>query len=495
MKNIINIVNFIRGCEPRLTVDLLEPVLHQIELSEKFSLPTTFLFQYDSLIKEEFTNLFKDLDDKYEYGCWIEFNKPLIEKAGFPWKGVPEYDWDWHTNVGFTPGYTIPERKILVDIQFDKFKEIFGFYPKSIGSWVLDAWTINYCKEKYCIDACIICKDQYGTDGYTLWGGYYNQAYYPSKNNSYLPAQNRDCQIDVPVFRMLGSDPMYQYDCFMEKRDVDVISLEPVYGCAGSDEGWVNYFFETMYKNDALGFAYAQAGQENSFGWEKMAHGYELQMKLIDKYRKEGILSVEKLSDSGRWFKENFETTPVTTIRVPVDFENRGNKVYWYDSKYYRLNLKLRLGSLIVRDIHKFDENYAEFCKDTNIDSHECKYNALPLYDKVFAFVNKSFSEFIIKSPDMTESVYEIDRENNTQTIKKDDFLLVCYENRIEISDKSGVEIKITNPMYVYEANDSELKCFYEGYEYGVKLKGAKVDYKDKVLTIKSDSKLSLIFK
>ena len=29
-----------------------------------------------------------------------------------------------------------------------------------------------------------------GTDGYTLWGGYWNQAYYPSRLNSYMPAQH-----------------------------------------------------------------------------------------------------------------------------------------------------------------------------------------------------------------------------------------------------------------------------------------------------------------
>ena len=53
MKNIINIVNFIRGCEPRRPMDLVEPIVKQIELAEKYNLPTTFLFQYDALILPE----------------------------------------------------------------------------------------------------------------------------------------------------------------------------------------------------------------------------------------------------------------------------------------------------------------------------------------------------------------------------------------------------------------------------------------------------------
>lgn len=84
------------------------------------------------------------------------------------------------------------------------------------------------------------CKDQYGTDGYTLWGGYWNQAYYPSRLNGYMPAQTQEGQIPVPVFRMLGSDPIYQYDTGLGHSIQGVITLEPVYGDAGgSENGYV----------------------------------------------------------------------------------------------------------------------------------------------------------------------------------------------------------------------------------------------------------------
>ena len=74
------------------------------------------------------------------------------------------------------------------------FKRIFGFYPKSAGSWFIDAHTLNYLSQKYGIIASCNCKDQIGTDGYTMWGGYWNQAYYPSINNAYMPAQNPENQ-------------------------------------------------------------------------------------------------------------------------------------------------------------------------------------------------------------------------------------------------------------------------------------------------------------
>ena len=44
--------------------------------------------------------------------------------------------------------------------------------------------------EKYSSDAFIICREQWGMDGYTLWGNSYSGAYYPSKNNMQTPTQN-----------------------------------------------------------------------------------------------------------------------------------------------------------------------------------------------------------------------------------------------------------------------------------------------------------------
>ena len=49
-KQVVNIINFIRGVEPRLTVNLVEPVENQLVVMEKHGLTGTFLFRYDALI-------------------------------------------------------------------------------------------------------------------------------------------------------------------------------------------------------------------------------------------------------------------------------------------------------------------------------------------------------------------------------------------------------------------------------------------------------------
>lgn len=487
MKNILHIVNFIRGCEPRLEVDLILPVKKQIEISEKYNFPTTFLLQYDALIKPEFIDMLINLDDKYEIGAWLEFNKPLTEKAGIPWKGREGWDWDYHTNVAFTPGYTVEDRKKLIDITFNDFKEVFGFYPKSIGAWVIDAFTLNYVKETYGVVACCICKDQWGTDGYTLWGGYYNGAYYPSKFNSYLPAQTIENQMQIPVFRMLGSDPIYQYEASSDEENRQgVVTLEPVYGCSGSNDDWVDWFFETNFKNKALSFAYTQMGQENSFGWPAMEHGYTYQAEVADKYRKEGILSIEKMSETGKWYIDNYKTTPPATITAFNDWGNKGNKCAWYYSKNYRINIDVKNNKLTIRDIHLFDDKYEEFCLNSNIDTHDCKYNALPIYDRFLSELNKSKSLFNINAGDFTKIESKIDENTNTMEITNGNFSLICKEDKIIFKSDNKIEINITNSDYIKDVKGNTIICKYEDYEYKISIENAVITKENNDINIVS---------
>ena len=53
MKNVINIVNFIRGWDKRVDFDLKESVAEQARLAEEYNLPVTFLYQYDAMVQPE----------------------------------------------------------------------------------------------------------------------------------------------------------------------------------------------------------------------------------------------------------------------------------------------------------------------------------------------------------------------------------------------------------------------------------------------------------
>jgi hypothetical protein len=379
VNGIVNIINFIRGVEPRNPgLDLVLPVQKQLEVTSELGLPATWLLQYDALIDDRFISVLRKALAGHEIGAWLEIPEPLVRAAGLIWRG--RFPWDWECQVDFTISYTPTERERLCDAYMSRFHETFGRYPSSIGSWVLDAHTIAYLREKYGIVAACICKDQRGTDGYTLWGGYYNQAYYPSRKNMYMPAQHIRDQISVPVFRMLGSDPIYQYSAGEPGQPQSVVSLEPVYPEGGGNPDWVRWFFKENFERPSLSFGYAQAGQENSFGWQAMSAGFTDQCHLMLDYRKRG-LRVETLSESGRWFQGHYNETPASAITALDDWQGKGRASVWYCSKAYRVNLFQDAEKLYLRDVHWFNEQYAEPHLIEPCRTSSCRFDTLPVFD------------------------------------------------------------------------------------------------------------------
>lgn len=450
---IINIINFIRQTDYRIENSdslLYQAVKEQLKLINRYNLPATFLLQYDALIKPEYQQLLKSqLNQQSEIGGWFEITQPQVEDAGLKWRG--EHSWVSHANIAFSTGYTKDEREKLVDVYMEKFKEIFGEYPKSMGSWYIDAHTLNYMYEKYGIIASCNCKDQVGTDGYTLWGGYWNQAYYPSKLNGYMPAQSQEQQISVPVFRMLGSDPIYQYDDGLGNDRQGVISLEPVYTQAGKNKAWVHYFFNSIVDQPCLAFNYAQAGQENSFTWDAMKDGLEMQIPIIDSLQRTQKIQVLTLAETGKWFKDKFSTTPATAVTVLNDIRNENNKTVWFNSRYYRANLLWKNQNFSFRDIHLFDERFKSQYVDKAGESSQFFFYTLPMVDgymwstpedragmqivqhissgekKVIQFNSPTITEPDIKTLEVTCT----DEENHSfkMTFTESDFEITCDTN------------------------------------------------------------------
>ena len=162
---IVNIVNFIRQLEPRnYNPPRTEEVLYQTTLEEANSLKShhligTYLIQYDALLNPKYQKLLKEeMARGCEVGAWWEITQPHVEAAGMTWRG--RFPWDWCANVGFTTGYTTGEREILVDVYMKRFKEVFGKYPTSVGSWFIDAHTLAFMHDKYHIVAACNCRDQ-----------------------------------------------------------------------------------------------------------------------------------------------------------------------------------------------------------------------------------------------------------------------------------------------------------------------------------------------
>lgn len=485
-RQIVNIVNFIRAVEPRGPVDLVAPVKEQIRLMTELGLRGTFLLQYDALLLPEYVELMKALDpDQFEIGVWFEVVQPLVEKAGYEWTG--RYPWDWHVHCGFSMGYTKQQRERLIDILYDEFHTTFGYYPKVFGSWLFDTATVRYVSDRYGVDALCNCKEQFGTDGYTLWGGYYGQGYYPSRTNAFMPAQTAEEQLPAPLFRMLGSDPVYQFDFGLDlENGADacqrVITLEPVYldEGGGGDPAWVDWFLKENYNGDCLSFGYAQAGQENSFGWPDMKDGLTYQFRQFAKLQREGKLIVEPLGDTGRWFKQTYASTPASAITAHSAYDDPEKNSIWYSSKFYRVNLYCSHGVLRIRDLHVFDEKLPDPFEDAVCPGNAASYETLPVADGnrhsgngLLGGLHLTYDDGSV--PLCTGMLFE-DLDNGSAKVCYGPVEIMLFERGIEIhADRAFVlENRIaSNATHVPEVvacGETALELRYGGKEYSVSL-------------------------
>lgn len=385
--NIVTIMNFIRGYDPRNpNKDMFEAPFHQNELIKKYGFPNTFLLQYDAIIDPKFSTFFlNEKDENMELGVWIEVVRPLVEAVGIEWRGRPGYDWDWYVNPGFLMAYTKDQKEKIIDELMNKFREVFGFYPKTAGSWLLDAYSVEYMRRKYGIVTFAICREQMSVDAYTLWGGPYNQPYYPSKNNILCPAQSDETKIDAPVFRLLGIEPIRGYN------EAQYADSEECGGCAtmepywkyGQQKAYMEWFFETYFEKENMGLAYTQIGQENGFGWAGMKEGLQLQYELVDRYQKEGKISLMKMSEAGEYFKSAYPDTPPQAITADTDaVADDFYRSVWFSNKFYRANIFVNRGKLGFRDIQKFDDCYPERYREEPCLEWDAVYDNLPVVDE-----------------------------------------------------------------------------------------------------------------
>lgn len=502
-RRIVNIVNFVRDGRMRNPqVDWIKPVVEEIKLNKKYNFPNTFLLEYDTLIAEEFVDIFKrESDDNMEIGLWFECVRQLVEGVNLPWRGNPETTWDWHAVPGFLLAYTPAERKLLIDEAMRKFKEVFGVYPESVGSWMFDSWSVEYMSREYGIKAFIICREQFGVDAYTLWGGYSNQGFYPAKKNILCPAQTEENKVATPVFRMLGPDPIYNYD----ERLYDYGSVPTLE--AGWKYGWMDRSVDAMlnahFTEECMDFGYATIGQENGFGWERIGKGLPMQLEKIDKLAKENKVVVEKLCDTGTWFKNTFEKNPTVSLISNDDYLDNGMKSIWFNSPSYRANLMLEKDCLYFRDINKFDENYEERYLATPCKTWRGVQDNLPVVDgrlwnadgiksglkfatQVFEVSAQKEGNTLVCTADCAEGKIKITFVDEHIEIDKPENVKIYFERGCKGADEMMTDIEIKENSidfvhngYEYEAVfDCKLAKTNRGYELEAGKKEIQISFK-----------------
>jgi hypothetical protein len=374
----INIVNFIRAEEPREPMDLILPVREQMALIKAHKFPTTWLLQYDALVEGPFVDFLRsEAPPDHEFGIWFEMNRKICTDAGIAWRGNPDWEWDYHVPVAYAIGYTPEERRKLADTAMATFQRIFGKQCRSVASWNLDAISIAHLSDHYGIDAFANCRDQLATDGFTIWGAPI-AAYYPSRNNAWSPAVEVRNQIATPMFRLLGQDPVYYYDNQIPSPD----TMEPVWP-TGRSELFADRFLQMIAEAPTQSFAYAQLGQENSFGWPEMEKAFPMQMNKLAQKHSEGTLLIETLGETGRRFKRSFPSTPTQAqVMLQDPFgKHPSQRTVWYQSKFLRANLHFVGDQFYLRDLHVYNDQFPQPYLTQPVRQHGIEQRLLAVLD------------------------------------------------------------------------------------------------------------------
>lgn len=204
---IVTLVNPVRGRDLWVNRDLSQ-LQREYEISASRSLPATWLLQYDALVDEDVTSTIKNFQVKGEVGVFLEISRNMADDSAV---ASPLYVRWSDPSVVFLSAYSQSERRRLIDKLYQQFKETFGYYPKSVGAWWIDSYSLNYIKSKYGLSSILIVADQKTTDGYGVWGQWWGVPYYPSKENVLAPAVSTSDNLGSVVIQWAQRDPVLAY--------------------------------------------------------------------------------------------------------------------------------------------------------------------------------------------------------------------------------------------------------------------------------------------
>ncbi|MGL4345125.1 MAG: FN3 associated domain-containing protein [Cellulosilyticaceae bacterium] len=488
-QGLVNIYHFIRKStyeDGIFTQEDFDTLRLEMELLKQHQLPATYALKYDALMDARYTALIKSMiDEKDEVGAWWEVTEEMAQKAGVTWKGKDVID--LNVKAGYSLAYLPDERKALLDVYMKDFKKVYGDYPKTIGSWVMDIVTFEYAKERYGVIGGALCRDQIGIDGFTLWGGYFNGAYYPSKVNEYMPAQTKEMQLDLPIFRLLGPDPIYNFESGIREGAEGIYTLEPAW-VTGQDEKWVSWLFSCITDEEQLGYGYTQVGQENSYIWGTMGDAFEMQIRQLATLRRENKVRVESLRDSSQWFASKYKLTPPTTYTASKDWNKAFNlNTSWYSSRFYRMSVLWDQGELAIRDLYVFNESYPSRYLNDFITHNESVFDALPILDghrwstdnqRAMIQIKDCESGALLRGdkPRFMAGENEQDWYTNWQIEDGRELSILCTQDQVRLEmlqEADGYRdwMLTMNTLPVLKGCEKErIVCEHEGFSYEVKL-------------------------
>lgn len=359
----VTVVNPIRGQEfwEIKNQQPFDAVLGQVKILQDLKVPATWLIRFDALEDRKVTGTLPSGDEK---GLFLEITPGWAKSSGVKYRKSEAW---YAPGSVFLTGYEVGEREKLIDTAFQQFKKVFGFYPKSVGGWWVDSYSLGYMQKKYGVAASLIVADQYTTDNYQIWGQYWGAPYYPSKVSALRPAQTLDEKLPVVISQWAARDPINGYGKYVENSTYSV-QVNDYLDYHLLTESYFARLIDIYTVQDLNRFGQVVVGLENSYPWEKYEDGYGKQIKVLDDKRKSGQLSLVTMEEFASWYGSKFKGLSPEHLIVANDPLGGGGMSVWFMNPYYRAGWFFNKEGSVIRDVRQYVEGDGEPCLKSACD-------------------------------------------------------------------------------------------------------------------------------
>lgn len=356
-KSFITIVNPQRISE--YTKDYLGSFNAEVNEVELRNLSATWPITYDVLTKPDFVGALKNLNKDQELGIFLEITPMFAKDANVAYNKTDS----WHRATSlFLSGYSQDDRKKLIDTVFSRFKQTFGYYPKSVGSWWTDAFSLSYMQKTYGITGTLSVSDQYDLDGYQVWGTWWSVPYYPNSINAAEPAQSKKNKLDIVTFRWAARDPLNGHTS-PSKFTASMYSPQD-YGTIGIDNSYFDHLIQTFAVRQLQNtFGHATVGLEGDMGEQAYASTFATQMETMKNMSLNNEVSILTMKEFSSWYQKSFpDLSPRHMILADDLIGVQNKKAIWMQTPFYRIGLTYDAVTqkIQVIDIRTYQENFIE---------------------------------------------------------------------------------------------------------------------------------------
>lgn len=339
------IINQIRGtecCDAGSTQNLTQ----QIENLEKHNLPATFVVRYDTLADQSFITILQNLNSTFEIGGFLEITPSLASNAQVTYQGNEE-SW-YEAQNAYLIGYSQTDRQKIIDTYMTKFQEIFGYYPKTTTAWMIDAWSLQYLKQKYGVIVNQITREQIGTDSYSLYGGPPHYPYWPSHNWALMPTTASSGQMPL-IVRQTITDPVQNYG----DTTSSFTSQPNDYMLGDADINYFSYLFAQAH-NQLDQSTFALLGLENSMPQEANQEFFK-QLEIVSQWQQQPQNQVVTSQEYAQHF-----TSSYPQVYYGYTQNNQQDAAWWITTPNYRIRIRLSNQQLYISDLRVYSEQFED---------------------------------------------------------------------------------------------------------------------------------------